>query len=133
MSRIRIALIAATLPVLAVAQAPRSDTTLSPSNSVRTEQLATLEFPWGMAFLPDGRLLITEKPGRLRIFADGKLSAPVENVPAVAYRPKPGEQGGLLDVAVDPEFEQNRLIYLSYSEEAPQKSAQADTDDPRFG
>ena len=129
----RAAAIAATLPLLAVAQTRPGDVTLSPTKSVRIEQLAALEFPWGMAFLPDGRLLITEKPGRLRIFADGKLSAPVENVPAVAYRPKPGEQGGLLDVAVDPEFEQNRLIYLSYSEEAPQKSAQADTDDPRFG
>ena len=86
-----------------------------------------------MALLPDGRLLVTEKPGRLRIFANGKLSEPLENVPAVAYRPKPSEQGGLLDVAVDPEFAQNQRIYLSYSEEAPQKSAQADTDDPRFG
>src|SRR4026209_637153 len=121
MSRIRIALIAATLPVLAVAQAPRSDTTLSPSNSVRTEQLATLEYPWGMAFLPDGRLLIPEKPGRLRIFANGKLTEPIENVPKVAYNGKPGEQGGLLDVAVDPEFDQNRRIYLSYSEDASQK------------
>jgi glucose/arabinose dehydrogenase len=87
-----------------------------------------------MALLPDGRLLITEKPGRLRIFADGKLSAPVENVPATAYLPKPGEQGGLLDVAVDPDFAQNRFIYLSYSEEAPQGSGQtANTPDSRFG
>ena len=129
----RAATIAATVPLLAVAQTRPGDVTLSPTKSVQIEQLAALEFPWGMAFLPDGRLLITEKPGRLRIFADGKLSAPVENMPAVAYRPKPGEQGGLLDVAVDPEFEQNRLIYLAYSEEAPQKSAQTDTDDPRFG
>ena len=132
-SRIRIALIATTLPVLAVAQAPRSDTTLSPSNSVHTEQLATLEYPWGMAFLPDGRLLITEKPGRLRIFANGKLTEPIENVPKVAYNGKPGEQGGLLDVAVDPEFDQNRRIYLSYSEEASQKADKPDPGDPRFG
>ncbi len=128
---VRAAAIAATLPVLAVAQTRPSDVTLSPTGSVRIERLASLEFPWGMALLPDGRLLVTEKPGRLRIFADGKLSAPLENVPAVSYRPKPSEQGGLLDVAVDPEFEQNRRIYLSYSEEAPQKS-QADTNDPRF-
>jgi aldose sugar dehydrogenase len=80
-----------------------------------------------------GRLLITEKPGRLRIFADGKLSAPVENVSTTAYRPKPGEQGGVLDVAVDPEFEQNRFIYLSYSELAPKPSPQPDEGDPRFG
>jgi aldose sugar dehydrogenase len=129
----RAAAIAATLAALAAGQTRPNDVTLSPTASVRIERLATLELPWGMALLPDGRLLITEKPGRLRIFADGKLSAPIENVPAVAYRPKPGEQGGLLDVAVDPEFEQNRQIYLSYSEEAPQKSAEGETGDPRFG
>jgi aldose sugar dehydrogenase len=132
----RAAAIAATLPALAVAQSqPRpGDATLSAAKTFRIEQLATLEFPWAMALLPDGRLLITEKPGRLRIFADGKLSAPVENVPATAYQPKQGEQGGLLDVAVDPEFEQNRIIYLSYAEEAQQGSGQtANTADPRFG
>ena len=130
---IRIVALAATLPALALAQTRSSDVTLSPTSSVRIEQLAALELPWGMAFLPDGRLLITEKPGRLRIFADGKLSTPVENVPAVAYRPKPGEQGGLLDVAVDPEFAQNSRIYLSYSEETAPKSAQTHTADRRFG
>ena len=130
---IRAAIFAATIPALALSQISPKDVTLSPITSVRIEQLAALEFPWGMAFLPDGRLLITEKPGRLRIFADGKLSEPVENVPATAYRPKPGEQGGVLDVAVDPAFEQNRLIYLSYSEAAAQPSPQPDTGDPRFG
>ena len=125
--------LAAMLMVSLALQPRPSDVTLTPTTSVRIERLATLEFPWGIALLPDGRLLITEKPGRLRIFADGKLSAPVENVPAVAYRPKPGEQGGLLGVAVDPEFEQNRRIYLSYPEEAPQTSAKGDTEDPRFG
>jgi aldose sugar dehydrogenase len=128
----RAAAIAATLPVLAVAQTRPGDVTLSPADSVRIERLATLEFPWGLASLPDGRLLVTEKPGRLRIFANGQLSAPLENVPAVAYRPKPGEQGGLLDVAVDPDFNQNRRIYLSYSEEVRQSSPQADTADRRF-
>lgn len=128
---IRTAAIAAALPALALGQARSGDVTLTPATSVRTQQLATLEFPWGMAWLPDGRLLITEKPGRLRIFADGKLSAPIENVPKVAYNGKPGEQGGLLDVAVDPQFEQNRRIYLSYSEQ--QGTAQPDPGDPRFG
>ena len=118
---------------LAVGQTRQGDVTPSPASSVRLERLATLEFPWGMALLPDGRLLVTEKPGRLRIFTDGKLSAPIENVPKVAYRPAPSEQGGLLDVAVDPEFAQNRRVYLSYSEEAPQPSPQPDTGDPRFG
>jgi aldose sugar dehydrogenase len=124
---------AAMLPILTLAQTLPNDLTLSPPTNVRTERLAGLEFPWGLAILPDGRLLITEKPGRLRIFEDGKLSPPLENVPAVAYRAKQGEQGGLLDVAVDPEFQQNHRIYLSYSEEGPQQSAQAHTADPRFG
>src|SRR5688500_6734675 len=53
---------------------------------VQLERLGTLEFPWGMALLPDERLLITEKPGRLRIWANGTLSGPVEGVPEVVYR-----------------------------------------------
>ena len=130
---IRAVAIAATLPALALAQTRSGDATLSPMSSVRIEQLATLELPWGMEFLPDGRLLITEKPGRLRIYADGKLSAPIEGVPKVAYSGKQGEQGGLLDVAVDPEFAQNSRIYLSYSEEAPNNSGEKDPGDPRFG
>jgi glucose/arabinose dehydrogenase len=100
---------------------------------VAVESLAALEFPWGMAYLPDGRLLITEKPGRLRIFADGKLSAPIQGVPTVSYRESKSEQGGLLDVAADPDFAQNRRIYLSYSEESPQKTPAKADNDPRFG
>lgn len=72
-----------------------------------------LEHPWGLAFLPDGRMLVTERPGRLRIVsADGKLSAPLGGVPAV----KAAGQGGLLDVVLDPGFADNRRIYLSYAE-----------------
>lgn len=72
-----------------------------------------LEFPWSLAFLPDGRMLVTERPGRLRIVGtDGSLSEPVKGVPAVHAR----GQGGLLDVAVDPQFAQNGLVYLSYAE-----------------
>jgi glucose/arabinose dehydrogenase len=72
-----------------------------------------LEHPWGLAFLPDGRMLVTERPGRLRIVsADGRLTpAPVAGVPAVAA----SGQGGLLDVAVHPRFPENGLVYLSYS------------------
>jgi glucose/arabinose dehydrogenase len=74
---------------------------------------AGLEHPWGMAFLPDGRLLVTERPGRLRIVgADGRLGAALEGVPAVAAV----LQGGLLDVALDPQFRDNQLVYLSYAE-----------------
>jgi glucose/arabinose dehydrogenase len=76
---------------------------------------------------------MSSKPGRLRIFADGTLSPPVQNVPTVAYLATPSEQGGLLDVAVDPGFTQNATIYLSYSEEAAQPASQPDPGDPRFG
>jgi glucose/arabinose dehydrogenase len=69
--------------------------------------------PWGMAFLPDGRMLVTEKPGGLRIVtADGKLSAPVAGLPPVVTQ----GQGGLLDVTLDPAYAKNALIYWSYSE-----------------
>ncbi len=72
-----------------------------------------LQNPWGLAFLPGGRLLVTEKPGRLRIVgADGTLSEPVVGLPAV----DPKGQGGLLDVTIDPAFASNRLIYWSYAE-----------------
>jgi glucose/arabinose dehydrogenase len=69
--------------------------------------------PWGLAFLPDGRMLVTERPGRLRIVtADGKTSPPLPGLPPVVAE----GQGGLLDVAVDPRFASNRLVYWSYSE-----------------
>lgn len=72
-----------------------------------------LEHPWALAFLPDGRMLVTERPGRLRIVArDGQLSAPLAGVPRVYA----SGQGGLLDVALDPNFAKNRVIYLSYAE-----------------
>lgn len=99
------------------------------NGSLRVERLARLEEPWGMAYLPDGRLLITEKPGRLRIFGGGTLSGPVEGVPAVIYF----GQGGLLDVAVDPNFTKNQMVYLSYAEAAdPQPPGVRETVEPRL-
>jgi glucose/arabinose dehydrogenase len=72
-----------------------------------------LEHPWALAFLPDGRLLVTERPGRLRIVdRQGRLSQPLGGVPRVQAQ----GQGGLLDVAIDPEFEKSRLVYISFSE-----------------
>jgi glucose/arabinose dehydrogenase len=69
--------------------------------------------PWAMTFLPDGRLLVTEKRGRLYVVTqDGGKSRPVEDVPNVDYR----GQGGLGDVILHPDFENNNLIYLSYAE-----------------
>jgi len=72
-----------------------------------------LEHPWGLAMLPDGRWLVTEKPGRLRIItAEGAIGEPVAGLPAVDAR----GQGGLLDVVIGPTFGQDRMIYWSYSE-----------------
>ena len=76
--------------------------------------VAGLEHPWGMAFLPNEDILITERPGRLRVVRDGVLDpAPIAGVPEVYA----SGQGGLLDVALDPEFASNGLIYLSYAAE----------------
>jgi glucose/arabinose dehydrogenase len=72
-----------------------------------------LDKPWGLTFLPGGKMLVTEKPGRLRVVTpDGKLSVPVAGLPEVDAR----GQGGLLDVALDPRFASNQLVYWSYSE-----------------
>lgn len=87
---------------------------------VRTEQAMShtvvaegLEHPWGLAQLPDGRWLVTEKPGRLRIVtAQGTVGEPVQGLPPVDAR----GQGGLLDVVIGPDFANDRMIYWSYSE-----------------
>ena len=72
-----------------------------------------LENPWGLAFLPDGRMLVTEKSGRLRIVTrKGEISKPIANVPRVAAR----GQGGLLDVAPSPNFARDQTIFFSYAE-----------------
>ena len=72
-----------------------------------------LNQPWGLDFLPDGRMIVTEKPGRLRIVArDGKLSMPIAGIPRV----RDAGQGGLMDVTLHPDFGENRLVYISYTE-----------------
>lgn len=71
-----------------------------------------LEHPWGLAFLPDGAMLVTERPGRLRLIREGVLDpVPIAGVPEVAA----SGQGGLLDVVLHPEFVRTRLVYLSYA------------------
>ncbi|MBO9509873.1 PQQ-dependent sugar dehydrogenase [Thalassospira sp. A3_1] len=82
--------------------------------TIIVEEVATgLNHPWAMAFLPDGSALITEREGELRLMKpDGSLSAGLSGVPEVYA----SGQGGLLDVALDPDFESNRQIYLSYAE-----------------
>jgi glucose/arabinose dehydrogenase len=76
------------------------------------ELVRGLDQPWALAFLPDGRMLVTEKVGRLRIIAGGKLDPqPVAGLPEVAVH----GQGGLMDVALHPKFADNGLVYLSYA------------------
>jgi aldose sugar dehydrogenase len=140
MKRYQLVALATTLP-LALAPGPDADllgqpapqTVSSSIGELRVERIATLEYPWGMTPLPDGRVLITEKPGRLRIWDGNALSEPVQGVPEVVYR-GPGDQGGLLDVEIDPGFESNGLVYLSYVEAAEEQPEGVEqTDDPRFG
>jgi len=77
--------------------------------------LKGLDNPWALAFLPDGRMLVTEKAGRLRVgLADGTLSAPLAGLPAISA----GGQCGLLDVVADPKFAQNQRIFFSFAEPA---------------
>ncbi len=82
--------------------------------SVIVEPVARgLENPWGLAFLPDGRMLVSERPGRMRLVAaDGSLSAPLTGVPQVSAR----NQGGLLDVVLDPDFASTRHVFVTFAE-----------------
>jgi len=90
-------------------RAPASDSNVD----LRAETVASgLEHPWGIAMLPDGGILVTERPGRLRMVSpEGELSEPLGGVPEVHAV----EQGGLLDVAIGPDFETERQIWLSYA------------------
>lgn len=84
-----------------------------PNAPFRIEEIADLDQPWAMTFLPDGRMLITEKTGQLLLLsADGKQRKSVTGVPSVMAK----GQGGLMDVVLHPRFAQNRMVYFSYSE-----------------
>ena len=78
-----------------------------------------LEHPWSLVFLPDGSMLVTERPGRLRLVRDGKLDPrPITGVPAVRLI----GNSGLMDVALHPKFAENKLIYLTYNKPGPNKT-----------
>lgn len=94
------------------AQVPSAPVASEQANFRLRQVVSGLEHPWAVAFLPDGDILITERPGRLRIVRGGVLDpTPIDNVPEVYAE----GQGGLLDIALHPDSEQNRLLYLSYA------------------
>ena len=105
--------IAALAAIAAVFANPSTAQVQSEKAAYRVVRLAEgLENPWALALLPDGRLLVTERPGRLRVVADGALApSPLAGVPEVWAR----GQGGLFDLALHPDFASNRLLYFSYA------------------
>jgi glucose/arabinose dehydrogenase len=112
-----LAVLALVVPSALAQEAPRSPTPRPGKLPVRvTDVVRGLEHPWGLAFLPEGSMLVTERPGRLRLVGpDGRLSEALAGVPAV----QAGGQGGLLDVALSPGFAKDRLVYLSFAEPGP--------------
>lgn len=99
--------------LLALPGAAAAKTFVTQAVTVEAETLARgLSNPWGLDFLPDGSALVTERSGQLRLFANGTLSEPIPGVPEVAVV----GQGGLLDVAVSPDFAETGVIFLSFSE-----------------
>lgn len=97
----------------ALAQAPQSAQPAATPAPVSVQTVVTgLDNPWALEFLPDRRILVTERGGRMRLVTEGKLGPALAGVPAVLAR----GQGGLLDVAVSPTFERDRLIFFTFSE-----------------
>ena len=103
--------IAALFLLTAAARSP--EVIKTQEHDLRIVEVASgLEHPWSLVFLPDGRILVTERPGRLRVIKDGRLEAvPVAGLPPIEAH----GQGGLLDVALHPRFAENQLIYLAYA------------------
>ncbi|KEC74004.1 UNVERIFIED_ORG: glucose/arabinose dehydrogenase [Rhizobium esperanzae] len=101
---------AAALILFGAVSADAADTINTQGPTVRVEKLAGgLDHPWAVEVLPDGAYLVTERPGRMRIIRDGKLSEPIGNMPKVSAR----GQGGLMDVALAPDFATSRKLYFT--------------------
>jgi aldose sugar dehydrogenase len=116
MSAVRIILAASlcmTIGAAALAQAS-SRTVNSDAGPITVTTIASgLEHPWALAFLPDGRMLVTERPGRLRLVDEaGAVSQPISGLPQVFAR----GQGGLLDIALAPDFASSGMVYFSFAE-----------------
>jgi glucose/arabinose dehydrogenase len=111
-TKVSITLMACTLLSATTVLAAPPQTIKTQRIDIKVETLATgLEHPWAVAALPDGAYLVTERPGRMRVVRDGKVSAPISGVPEVYAR----GQGGLLDVELDPKFSDNRTLYFTAS------------------
>jgi len=104
---------AAALAVAVSAPVQAQDVTAAPDDQFTVETVASgLDYPWSIAFLPDGDMLVTELTGQLRLIDDGVLvDAPITGTPEVIF----GGQGGLSDVVLHPDFATNNLVYLTYS------------------
>ena len=101
-----LALALSTTPALAIDAVPQKTT----GTPIAIETLATgLEHPWSVEALPDGGFIVTERPGRLRIVRDGKLSAPLSGLPEI----RASGQGGLMDLALAPDFTKSRRLYFT--------------------
>jgi glucose/arabinose dehydrogenase len=114
MARMNLTTLLALAALLSPAAAQAQPTFKSSAGDLVVETVAAgLVHPWSLAFLPDGRMLVTERPGRIRIVTrDGKLSLPLANVPRVYA----SGQGGLFDIILDRNFANNHTIYFSYAE-----------------
>ena len=118
MTRVRLSssftsLLVVLLLAVAGSRATAQEIIESEEHRFRIDTVASgLEFPWGITFLPNGDVLVTERPGRVRLVRDGALrAAPIDGGPQVRAR----GQGGLLDIAAHPRFAENRFVYLTYS------------------
>ncbi|MDC9834144.1 PQQ-dependent sugar dehydrogenase [Rhizobium binxianense] len=101
---------AAALALFSAVSADAADTVNTQGPTVRVDKLADgLEHPWAVEILPDGAYLVTERPGRMRIIRDGKVSDPIAGVPKVSAR----GQGGLMDVALASDFAKSRRLYFT--------------------
>lgn len=114
MIKIIAALVCAGLGLAAAGPAVAQETVATSAGPVRIETIAGgLDHPWSLAFLPDGTMLVTERPGTVRLVGpDGMASDPIAGAPST----REWGQGGMLDVALDPDFAANGLVYLSFAE-----------------
>ena len=109
---VRTVLLLALVPAMAQAQINAGRQQADPNLPFTMTQVTTFNFPWRMAFLPDGRMVITEKVGPVWLVTQQGAKTPITNVPAVLYR----GQGGMLGVFVSPHYATDHSIYLTYSE-----------------